>query len=69
MNIVINILIILIMLFQFNECNEIEKLKKEMNNLKKDFEYINIYILSINKLIILFLKALFLYSHFTHFLV
>ncbi len=40
MNIVINILIILIMLFQFNECNEIEKLKKEMNNLKKDFEYV-----------------------------
>jgi hypothetical protein len=40
MNIVINIVIILIMLFQFNECNEIEKLKQEMNNLKKDFEYV-----------------------------
>ncbi len=40
MNIVINILIILIMLFEFNECNEIEKLKQEMNNLKKDFEYV-----------------------------
>jgi len=38
----LNILIILTLLIEFNECtnNEIEELKKEMNNLKQDFEYL-----------------------------
>ena len=38
--IILNILMILTILIKFNECNEIEKLKKEMNNLKQDFEYL-----------------------------
>ena len=36
----LNILILLLTLFKFNECNEIKELKKEMNNLKQDFEYL-----------------------------
>jgi hypothetical protein len=36
----LNIIIILAILIELNECNEIEKLKKEMHNLKKDFEYL-----------------------------
>jgi hypothetical protein len=31
---------ILTILIKFNECNEVEGLKKEMNNLKQDFEYL-----------------------------
>ena len=36
----LNILILLLTLIKFNECNEIKELKKEMNNLKQDFEYL-----------------------------
>jgi hypothetical protein len=36
----LNIIIILAILIELNECNEIEKLKKEMHNLKQDFEYL-----------------------------
>jgi hypothetical protein len=31
---------ILTILIKFNECNEVEEIKKEMNNLKQDFEYL-----------------------------
>jgi ferredoxin-NADP reductase len=36
----LNIIIILTILIKLNECNEIEKLKKEMHNLKQNFEYL-----------------------------
>ena len=36
----LNILLILTILIKLNECNEVEGLKKEMNNLKQDFEYL-----------------------------
>ena len=36
----LNILMILTILIKFNECNEVEELKKEMNSLKQDFEYL-----------------------------
>ena len=36
---ILNIMIILTFI-ELNECSEIEKLKKEMNNLKQDFNYL-----------------------------
>ena len=35
----LNILIILLTLIEFNECNEMEVLKKEMNNFTQDSEH------------------------------
>lgn len=36
----INILLILIILLKYNECNEIEIIKKEINNFKEQVKYL-----------------------------